>query len=70
MRVYIEADFEELWKWSVSEPQKDASDFMQTFTRIYKDMDGVCTPLIPKKVSIEVVPDKNGRIQVVRDGKV
>lgn len=70
MRVYIEADFEELWKWSVSSPQKDASDFMQTFTRIYNDMKGVCTPLVPKKVTIHVEPDKNGRIKVVRDGKV
>ncbi len=70
MRVYIEADFEELWKWSTSEPQKDATDFMQTFTRIYKEQGGTCVPLSPKEVSMQVAPDKNGRIQVVRDGMV
>ena len=70
MRVYIEADFEELWKWSTSAPQKEASNFMQTFTRIYEEGKGGCTPLAPKAVSVEVVPDKAGRIKVVRDGKV
>ena len=70
MRIYIEADFHELWKWSTTDPQKDASDFMATFTRFYDEYKGICTPLSPKHVSVKVEPDANGRIQVVRDGKV
>ena len=70
MNVYIEADFNELWKWIVESPLKSGETFMDEFQRLWNIRQGDYKVLPSKEVSIEVKPDKNGSLIVVRNDNV
>lgn len=64
LQSYIEADFNELWKWCVSAPNKAGEDFVAEFARVYSNMSFPVLEPIP--VEITVVPDPDGILTVVR----
>lgn len=70
MNVYIEADFNELWRWITTEPLKSGQSFMNEFTKLWYGDKKRYQFLKPKPVEIQVVPDPNGSLIVVRDEKV
>jgi len=70
MNVYIEADFNELWKWITIEPLKSGYTFMDEFIRLWKLPDKNRYDLLPpKEVEVIVLPDPDGSLIVVRDKK-
>ncbi len=70
MRVYIETDFDELWRWATQAPEKEAKAFMELFNEYYLKYTGKFKDLYAKNVSIEVVESNSENISVVRDGKI
>ena len=69
MNVYIEADFNELWKWIVASPQKSGSTFMDEFQKLWRCRQDAYTTLPAKEISVRVVPEENGSLVVVRNDK-
>jgi|GEM_PF-2575056 len=69
MNVYIEADFNELWKWIVESPLKSGENFMDEFQKLWKTRKGYYSNLPAKEISIEVKPDSEGSLIVVRNDK-
>lgn len=71
MNVYIEADFNELWKWITTEPLKSGYTFMDEFTKLWNLPNKERYDLLPAKaINIEVIPDPEGSLIVVRDEKI
>jgi hypothetical protein len=66
VQSYIEADFKELKRWSTTAPNKWGGDFVKEFERTYNDNKGRWPALAAKPVEIEVKPDPNGELIVVR----
>ena len=66
VQAYIEADFQELKRWSTTAPNKWGGDFVKQFEITYKENKGRWPPLAAKPVEIQVVPDPNGQLVVVR----
>jgi hypothetical protein len=69
MNVYLETDFTELWRWASESPKKSAGAFMNLFEKLFETKKGEYKVIEPKPVSIKVVPERNGRLTVVRDGE-
>ncbi len=69
MNVYIETDFTELWRWASESPKKSAGAFMELFQKLYKEKKGTYKEIEIKPINIHVIPDKVGRLTVVRDGQ-
>lgn len=67
MNVYIETDFQELWRWVASEPLKSGEKFMDVFTEKFEKTKGKFAPIEPKEVRISVVPATDGILEIVRD---
>jgi hypothetical protein len=67
MNVYLWADFNELWGWVSSSPQKSGKTFMDEFERLWAAEKGSYKPLEPKPIHVKVEPAKNGRLTIVRD---
>ena len=71
MNVYIEADFNELWKWIATEPLKSGYTFMDEYIRLWSLPDKDRYNFLPaKEIEIEVIPDHQGSLIVVRDEKI
>jgi hypothetical protein len=66
MQAYIEADFKELKRWCVSEPNKGGGDFVGEFEKTFQRNKGNYPILPPIPVEIEVRPDPTGSLVVVR----
>lgn len=69
MNVYIEADFNELWKWVIESPNKEGSSFMAEFKRLWDIRRGSYSELNSKPIDIQVIPDPFGQLIVVRNDK-
>ena len=69
MNVYIETDFTELWRWAAESPKKSAGAFMDLFQKLYETKKGTYSKIVPKKIDIDIIPDSNGKLTVVRDGQ-
>ncbi len=67
MNVYIETDFNELWRWVTVSNQKNGPGFMDEFQKLWFNNFGRYKPIEPKKIEINVVPDPNGSLVVVRE---
>lgn len=67
MNVYIETDFNELWRWVTVSNQKSGPGFMDEFQKLWYNNRGKYTAILPKEVEVNVVPDPNGSLIVVRD---
>jgi hypothetical protein len=67
MNVYIESDFNELWKWVTTSPQKSGNTFMDEFIRNWGNNKGKYTALEPKEINIKVEANPEGSLIVVRD---
>lgn len=68
MNVYIESDFNELWKWVTTSPQKNGDTFMDEFIKNWDSKNNkYFKPINPKEINIKVVPDPEGTLVVVRD---
>lgn len=70
MRVYIEADFDELWRWATEEPEKEASAFNKLYDEYYKKYKGKFSELTAKQIGVHVEPSDQENIRVVRDGQL
>jgi hypothetical protein len=70
MNVYIEADFNELWRWITTEPLKSGQSFMSEFTKLWKGDKNRYGVLEAKEIEVKVIPDPNGSLIVVRDEKM
>ncbi len=71
MRAYIDTDFDELWEWSTQKPEKEAKSFMDRYETYYLDLTRQKYPeLKAKQQAIKVIPNKEGNIKVVREGKI
>lgn len=69
MNVYIEADFNELWRWVTESPNKTGDSFMEEFQKLWFKEDRTrYGNLAPKPVDIEVIPEREGSLIVVRNG--
>lgn len=68
MNVYIETDFNELWRWVTVSNLKSGPGFMDEFQRLWYSRKGNYDALSPKEIAIKVVPDPKGALIVVRDG--
>ena len=66
VQAYIQADFEELKRWSTRDDNKDGGDFVEKFEKTYNENKGRYPVLPAKPVEIQVVPDPNGQLVVVR----
>ncbi len=66
IQVYIDADFQELKRWSTTAPNKWGGDFVKKFEETHNEKRGQFPVLPAKPVEIEVVPDPNGQLMVVR----
>lgn len=67
MNVYIESDFNELWKWVTTSPQKNGHTFMDEFVKNWENNKTKYKPIISKEINVKVVPDPYGSLVVVRD---
>ena len=67
MSVYLEADFNDLWKWLISNPKESDPTFMDQFQKLWNCRKGSYDIIVPKKISLPVIPEKNGRLVVVRN---
>lgn len=67
MNIYIEADFNELWRWVSENPQKSGQTFMDEFQKLWHLNKNKYQPLLPKEIEFSVVPDSKGTLVVVRD---
>lgn len=66
MNVYIETDFNELWRWVTVSNQKSGPGFMDEFQKLWYNNRGKYNAISPKEVEVNVVPDPNGSLIVVR----
>jgi hypothetical protein len=69
MRVYIETDFDELWRWATEMPEKEAKAFMELYNEYYEKYKDLFPPLQAKKIDILVTESQSDNISVVRDNK-
>lgn len=67
MNVYIESDFNELWKWVTTSPQKNGHTFMSEFIKNWNCNKGKYQTIEPKEINVCVTPDPLGNLVVVRD---
>src|SRR5690606_16001274 len=67
MNVYIDTDFQELWRWVASEPLKSGEKFMDIFIEKYNANKGKYEIIPPKKIQVKVMPAVDGVLQIVRD---
>jgi hypothetical protein len=67
MNVYIESDFNELWRWVITSPQKNGCSFMSEFIKNWQSNQGKYRPVEPKEIHIHVDPDPAGNLVVIRD---
>jgi hypothetical protein len=72
MQVYLRTDYEELWGWASKSTKKEASSFMKRFAKNWNDTEqNNWKPYMlsgSKPIEIDVVPDPQGRLTVVRNG--
>lgn len=70
IQVYLRTDYEELWRWASKENKKDAQSFMVLFQKNWNEKSGWEPYQLGeiKKIDYHFVPDKKGRLTVVRDG--
>ncbi|MFN8353681.1 MAG: hypothetical protein U0Y10_04525 [Spirosomataceae bacterium] len=66
MNVYIETDFNELWRWVTVSNQKSGPSFMDEFQKLWYNNRGKYTVISPKEVEVNVVADPEGSLIVVR----
>jgi len=66
VQSYIHADFEELKRWSTTAPNKWGGDFVKQFEKTYNENKGQYPVLAAKPVEIQVTPNPNGELVVVR----
>ena len=69
-RVYIEADFDELWRWATESSEKEATSFNKLYNTYYEKYKGKFPNLQPKKVGVRVEPSEEESVRVVRDGEL
>ncbi len=67
MNVYIETDFNELWRWVTISNLKSGPDFMEEFQKCWYNNRGKYKTIDPKEIEVNVVPDPNGSLIVIRD---
>lgn len=67
MNVYIETDFNELWRWVTVSNQKSGPDFMDEFQKLWYNNRGKYQAIVPKAIEVNVVPDPKGSLIVIRD---
>jgi len=67
MNVYIESDFNELWKWVTTSPQKSGNTFMDEFIKNWGNNKEKYIALQPKEINIKVKPNREGSLIVIRD---
>ncbi len=67
MNIYIETDFNELWRWVTISNQKSGPDFMDEFQKLWYNNRNKYEIIEPKEIEVNVVPDPKGSLVVVRD---
>lgn len=67
MNVYIETDFNELWRWVAISNQKSGPGFMDEFQKLWYNKKGKYPTISPKEIEVNVVPDAKGSLIVVRE---
>jgi hypothetical protein len=67
MNIYIQTDFNELWRWVTISNQKSGPGFMDEFKRLWETNKGMHEPIVPKEVEVNVIPAANGSLIVVRE---
>ena len=68
MNIYIETDFNELWRWVSTSPSKSGPTFMNEFIRLYNNCKDQFQPLEPIPVEVNVITQADESLIVVRDG--
>ena len=67
MNIYIETDFNELWRWVTISNNKSGPGFMEEFQKLWYNNRGKYKAIAPKEIEVNVEPDKNGSLVVVRE---
>ena len=67
MNIYIETDFNELWRWVTISNQKSGTDFMDEFQKLWYNSRNKYEIIEPKEIEVNVIPDPKGSLVVVRD---